>query len=665
MTKPTLAAFLFLMSAVACKQGGIEISTTAYIVGPTNDIIPVDKDSEPKVKPPVLNFSVMIATRLKTNRVKFCSGTLIAPDPVTGGNMRVLSNHHCFADQDADGKATQVISPESCVATTAYFGFTQANASQAWTTPCLPGSLRTNFDGDLGVFTLSQNPPDKFQPAQFWDGDPDATGRTALIIHYPDVEANMAAPPEGGVKLPTAAVTLTDCKVLGGFAINEWELDRTLPFALRHTCDLIHGSSGSGLIDVETGKLLGVNWGGIKISFDSGVRTDNVATRASYAKAFLTNTIDQAVKEAEGKKTTRSSIDATQNVQVAEQAAGPAGKAEKKRCGAIGGNSRGATTAGLVALLLLPLATALARTRRRSLVLAAAMSTSTAFAQQAPMVGPPAPPSVSTSPQWTASPPMAWAAVYLLNAAFVAEYWSVASAIQGEAPRQQFLKSDAGRRLWTRASFAYSAARAKSQNLGGEAGLSGLLAQHAKLLGVPLLFKDKSVPVTLVTPTITDPALRAHWENLQAAYASPSPLCPIAFSDVKQFAAHQKALADGGRGISPQSLIQPVQDWDLPKIQCLLFTLMAASPEMKAKDGFEPLLLLRALQQANSPLARDGALRALSAVRFLQLGLYPEALRAIMDLADTDPAFRVPYELVQRVFSIRQRGDGSVALQGL
>ena len=88
----------------------------------------------------------------------------------------------------------------------------------------------------------------------------------------------------------------------------------------------------------------------------------------------------------------------------------------------------------------------------------------------------------------------------------------------------------------------------------------------------------------------------------------PSPSCPIAFADVKRFAEHQKTLTTGGAGVNPQALVEPVATWDLPKVQCLLFTLMAASPDMKAKDGFEPLLLLRALQQSGSPLARDGAL---------------------------------------------------------
>ena len=34
-------------------------------------------------------------------------------------------------------------------------------------------------------------------------------------------------------------------------------------------------------------------------------------------------------------------------------------------------------------------------------------------------------------------------------------------------------------------------------------------------------------------------------------------------------------------------------------------------------------------------------------------------------LADLDEAFRLPYEMTQRVFALRQKGEGAVALQSL
>jgi len=76
------------------------------------------------------------------------------------------------------------------------------------------------------------------------------------------------------------------------------------------------------------------------------------------------------------------------------------------------------------------------------------------------------------------------------------------------------------------------------------------------------------------------------------------------------------------------------------------------------------LPLLVALRQAGQPLARDVALDALTAVRYLEHAQYPEALALLLDLVDLEPGFRLPYEAVQRIYSIRQKGGGAVAISG-
>lgn len=295
-----LTALIGLILPVsACKRPAVEVGTTAYIVGPTNDIRPAggaEEDRGDGITAELKNAAVLIATRLQDKRVKFCSGTLVAPEE-GGQTLRILTNHHCFAVPGADGKATRTLLVEACSFSTVYFGFLAGMTQTAEAVGCQPGSLRTSFEGDLAVFTLAHNPQAKFQPLALWQGEDGPVGRQAAIVHYPDVEAQAETPPDGGPKLPTAAITVTDCQVSGVFATSEWELDRTLPFSLRHTCDLIHGSSGSGLIDVQTGTLLGVNWGGIKITYDDGVRVDNVATKASFAQAFLDGREDEIVRE--------------------------------------------------------------------------------------------------------------------------------------------------------------------------------------------------------------------------------------------------------------------------------------------------------------------------------------------------------------------------------
>lgn len=614
-----IAGALALFSATGCKKALDVRHSQAYIIGTSNDIRSVDKETEAKIDPEVLRGAVLIATHLEGNRVKYCSGSLIVAANGTE-TYRVLSNHHCFAEADADGKATKTLMAEACTKTSVYFGYVKGQTAESSPISCKPGSLRTNFDGDLSVFALAKNPPDKYRPLALWDEGEVPEGRAALIVHYPDVEAEMAKPVDGGAKLPTAAATLNDCKVLGLFAVSEWDLDRTLPYSLRHTCDLIHGSSGSGLIDVKTGKILGVNWGGIKISLDDGTRTDNVATRAKFAQAFLDNKVDDEIKAAHDRRSSADAVASGKNEGGAIKSKSQAvSETVKRSCGVSGG------AAGMGALLLLlvgmlaPVASA---------VTAPGSSTAVPLPGKASACSPSCP-----------SPQAAWAVSYLLNEAFLAEFASVAPTA-AEADKKS---------LAQRAVFAVESAKLKTQSVPALPALSG----------------QKPVEAAALAATFSA-TLAPHWDRLTAYYAQPSPSCPIDADDVKDFAAHQKELlGDGTRGLNARTLMEPVASWDLAKMQCLVFALTASTPEAKAHDGYDPIHLLAALQQAGSPLMKDDALRAMAALRHLQLGQYAETLRALVELSDGEPAFRLAYDVVQRVFSARQKGEGAVALQGM
>lgn len=297
--------FFALTMAGGCKRKGIEISTAAYIVGPTSDIKTVNEETGRSVSPEILNASTLIVTHLSTRSIKFCSGTLISPE-TPGGFARVLTSHHCFAVTDGEDKATRTLLPESCKGTKVYVGFVLGRTEKSAALGCQADSLRTNFDGDLGVFTLDAALPSDFHTLELWDGEDAPSGRAAVIVHYPDTQAEMAFAPGESMKLPVAQLTLRDCQTRGAFDVGEWDLDRTLPYSLKHTCDLVHGSSGSGLIDLETAKILGVNWGGIKISTDVGTTVDNVATRASFVRAFLDGTVEQVVATANAKRTAKN-----------------------------------------------------------------------------------------------------------------------------------------------------------------------------------------------------------------------------------------------------------------------------------------------------------------------------------------------------------------------
>jgi hypothetical protein len=285
---------------LSCKKWR-KVGRTAYIVGPTNDIVSARNSAgsksgdQPSQPLKILNSTAVIATKLKTQKIKFCSGTLISP-AAKGENYRILTNHHCFAMPGKDGHASETLYPESCEETEVFLGF-DGNL-EPFKTICQSGSLTSNFLGDLAVFVLENNPLGQYRPLELFPGDGVPKDRKAFIVHYPDLPEHYQRPKGENFALPTAAVTENDCMTLGPFAVSEWDLDRTLPFSLRHTCDLVHGSSGSALIDAKTMKILGVNWGGIKITRAAGTVTDNVATNASFVRSFLAGESDLAVNNA-------------------------------------------------------------------------------------------------------------------------------------------------------------------------------------------------------------------------------------------------------------------------------------------------------------------------------------------------------------------------------
>jgi hypothetical protein len=277
-------------------------------------------------------------------------------------------------------------------------------------------------------------------------------------------------------------------------------------------------------------------------------------------------------------------------------------------------------------------------------------------------------------------PKSAWATAYLLNTAFASEYLAIRPSLTPAA-----LRTAASRDLWVKARFALSSFAAKGQDFPEAALLDRLLTEHAAILAATPGFATLSAAViqageadtlsradpkvqaglVAVAGALSTAAARQQWERLIPAYGLPSPSCPLDYQAVKTFAARQKAMQVDTASVAPRQLLDPLAKWSLPQVQCLVFTLMASSPALKATEGFEPLPLMRSLSESSSPLARDASMRALFAVRQMQLGNLAETLAVLMDLGDMEDGYRLPYELVQRVFSLKQKGGGAVALQGI
>lgn len=273
-----------------------EISKPGYIIGPTNDIERLsDTDTEDidipmEVLAKATKASILTVTEMNDGKQKYCSGSLI--EGRNEGDMpRIVTNHHCFAQKiSGTNRSLPDVVPEACKETTVYFDFSLAD--EPLKRGCKSGSLVTNFAADFAVFSLDEDLPEDYEPFQIWEGEV-PPNRQAFIIHHPSAkESKQGRESEEmlkgtGVYFPKKAITVNNCKVLGRFEEDFWALNPNLPFGLRHTCDLVHGSSGSGLIDVASGKLLGVNWGGITLTVNKVDRKDNVASSAKFLREFV------------------------------------------------------------------------------------------------------------------------------------------------------------------------------------------------------------------------------------------------------------------------------------------------------------------------------------------------------------------------------------------
>ena len=262
-----------------------------FVIG-DNNITPVGASNASSGSPPTVgmrNAAVLIVNHTTGHAVHFCSGVVIASEHADS-NKRILTNHHCFASTiSAAGDVSKDLRLETCSLTEVYFHFEDKTFDQVAKSGCALGSLRTDNRLDLAVFTLSLPPPKDVESALIYPDDgSDLSGRAGIIVHHPDIAENYRNLPGSVTKMPIGVYTSKDCTVTGPFAPSEWSVDPATPFAVKHTCDILSGSSGSPLFDAATGAVMGVNWGGVEFSLDGDSKsTTNAATSAHFIHAFL------------------------------------------------------------------------------------------------------------------------------------------------------------------------------------------------------------------------------------------------------------------------------------------------------------------------------------------------------------------------------------------
>ena len=263
----------------------------------------VDIDSLPiarKIFAAVSLSSPMIMVKLKKGRqtgARFCSGILLAGE----GNLpKVLTNQHCFKQNPAD--LTQHLLPNACEHVVVYFDKSDAKKKRGripkLERECKRGSLRTSFDGDLATFTLDKPLPAAYTYAKIWEEDEVPTNRGAFVLHYPSSVKESGIPLakiKGGHKgkAPQKTLTVNECRILERFPPELLQRPQARPaghrlrYSVRHTCDLVGGSSGAALLDVETGKVLALHFGSFQVESGRGVIGFNTATHAMHLRQFL------------------------------------------------------------------------------------------------------------------------------------------------------------------------------------------------------------------------------------------------------------------------------------------------------------------------------------------------------------------------------------------
>lgn len=338
---------LFVFCFISCKPPA-RVSKTAYVID-SNDIETITEKDAERIHQDILNSSVVFVTSVSKNSRKYCSGTIIAPQE-SDGPYRILTNRHCFVEEEGT-KEVQPLLSGHCSSTKVFFGYLKGKAHKKSIGYCA-GGFRSDPNGDLAIFNLKEVPKSPYNSAELWDGPSPGANKEAMIVHYPFIAKDDARYQtetgyvrEAGIRIPFAQVTEDNCLTGEPFSQEEWQFDRALPVSIKHSCDQKKGSSGSGLFDRESGRLIGVNWGGIILSYQNRQkRVHNVATSIGYVRNFVNDIANTGVNI--------SSASGNSDVSVESTKAAESSKKQKQLCGTI--SNVGSSFWGLV-LLMSPL----------------------------------------------------------------------------------------------------------------------------------------------------------------------------------------------------------------------------------------------------------------------------------------------------------------------
>jgi hypothetical protein len=224
----------------------------------------------------------------------------------------------------------------------------------------------------------------------------------------------------------------------------------------------------------------------------------------------------------------------------------------------------------------------------------------------------------------------------------------------------KFAVEDPATKVWARAKLSLLDAKKKDQRLPISERVKNLVKNQEQFL-----MKSKirtAVHAKIQKGMVTEEYLRAevyagleegfrkNWQDLAPVSDLPNPNCAFTASSPKADAPELTTL---------------LKDWNNEKIDCLVFAYLAFSPKDGGGRRLTPWTLLQAVQQADMKPENLQTLKISSVIQLLEGNQYAESLRILVDLQDSNPSYRVATDIVQRIFSLHQHGDGKVAIRGI
>lgn len=272
---------VLLLVALACEKDQVY---QGNIIG-VNDVQPATQLlTSGQMQATVLERSLSASAFLVIGKHKrHCHGMLVT----NGKYPRVLTSRRCFA------AASEKLDRNLCLHTRVYFNFSLPDKTLQ-ERRCRTNSLIASRRYDLATFQLHKRLPPQHRAIPIWHGTIPKY-REAFLLHHPHLIYNSFSPTRSVALLtaqskyyPIAAITATDCSIIGRPRAANWQ---NVPFGLAHNCDMTKGSLGGALIDLHSGHLLGLAWGGITPKTRRRAQPINLALSAPYLRIFMQHVI--------------------------------------------------------------------------------------------------------------------------------------------------------------------------------------------------------------------------------------------------------------------------------------------------------------------------------------------------------------------------------------